>query len=249
MQPQFNYLVTGAGRDIGKAIAVELAREGSFAVLHYCNNSDGVDSTITEIREKGGDGIGIQADFRYEQDLVSFTASVRDALQGRGLDALIHNSAFTTASNEGDLEPGALRDVLLVNTLAPYLITDSLVENLNENSSIIALSIAATTKVFSPNFGFFAASKAALETLVMNWAVQFGPRKIRANAVAPGIVDVNFRSELLENKDFRYELEQNTALGRPGTPSDVASVVSSLISSKQRWITGQTVEASGGWKL
>lgn len=89
MRGQFNYLVTGAGRDIGQSIAVALAQNGSFAILHFSSNSDGVDKTIAEIQEKGGDGIRIQADFRNPEESQPLSESAKSALNGRGLDALI----------------------------------------------------------------------------------------------------------------------------------------------------------------
>ena len=245
----FNYLVTGAGRDIGQAIAVALARSGSFGILHHSDSQEGAKQTLKSVRDKGGDGVVMQADFRCSREVALFGSVVRQTLDGRKLTALVHNSAFTSASVAGELDSSALTDVLSVNVLAPYLITDSLSTELADAGSIVAISIAATNKVFSPDFGFFAASKAALETMVKNWAAQFGSRQIRANAVAPGVIDVNFRSNLLKDEDFRRSLESGTALGRPGTPDDVADLVKFLTSPESRWITGQTIEASGGWKL
>ncbi|MBC8120638.1 MAG: SDR family oxidoreductase, partial [Gemmatimonadaceae bacterium] len=77
----------------------------------------------------------------------------------------------------------------------------------------------------------------------------FAPRKIRSNAIAPGVVEVNFRAELLKDPEFRQNLESMTALGRPGTVDDIAQVVQFLASEQSGWITGQVIDSSGGWKL
>ena len=115
----FNYLVTGAGRDIGQAIAVALARSGSFGILHHSDSQEGAKQTLKSVRDKGGDGVVMQADFRCSREVALFGSVVRQTLDGRKLTALVHNSAFTSASVAGELDSSALTDVLSVNVLAP----------------------------------------------------------------------------------------------------------------------------------
>ena len=243
------YLVTGAGRDIGRGIAEILATAGSFAVLHYSNSKEGAEETLNAIRAKGADGVLVHADFTKIETVVSFCEEVTTALRGYKLNTLVHNAAFTTSSAAGHLDSTALHDTLKANVLFPYLLTDALSPVLADSGSIIALSVGATQKVFSPDFGFFCASKAAIDTLVRNWAVQFAPRKIRANAIAPGVVEVNFRAGLLKDPAFRQNLESMTTLARPGTVSDIAQIAQFLASEQSGWITGQVIDSSGGWKL
>lgn len=249
MPQPHTYMVTGAGRDIGRSIAEILATAGSFAVLHYSSSKEGAEKTLTAIRAKGADGVLVQADFTKTETVASFCEEITAALKGRKLSTLVHNAAFTAPSAAGNLDSAALHNVLKANVLFPYLLTDALSPILADSGSIIALSVSATQKVFSPDFGFFCASKAAIDTLARNWAVQFAPRKIRANAIAPGVVEVNFRAELLKDPEFRQNLESMTALGRPGTVDDIAQVVQFLASEQSGWITGQVIDSSGGWKL
>ncbi|MBC7997113.1 MAG: SDR family oxidoreductase [Leptolyngbya sp.] len=243
------YLITGAGRDIGRAIAEELATPESFAIIHCNSSKEGAEETLAMVRAKGGDGAVVLADFTNLDGFEILANSVKELLEGRKLNNLIHNAAFTSASPAGELNLVALDNVLKVNVLTPYLLTDALSPVLADGGSIVAITIAATQKVFSPEFGFFCASKAAVDTLVRNWAIQFAPRRIRANAVAPGVVEVNFRADLLKNAEFRTRLESETAMGRPGTVTDIANVVHFLASNKSGWITGQVIDSSGGWKL
>ena len=107
----------------------------------------------------------------------------------------------------------------------------------------------AMGSVFSPDYAFFFATKAAVDTLVKHWAVALGGRKIRANSVASGVIAVNFRAALLKDPAFRLALERDTALGRAGRVSDVTEVVSFLASKDAQWITGSTIQTSGGWRL
>lgn len=249
MDRTHTYLVTGAGRDIGRAIAEKLATPKSFALIHCNSSQTGADQTLSMIRSRGGDGAVLIADFTKTDDVTRLAREVIARLEGRKLNSLIHNSAVTSASIQGALDPTVLENVMKANILAPYILTDALSNVLANGSSITAITIAATEKVFSPDFGFFCSSKAAMNILVRNWAVQFASRKIRVNAVAPGVVEVNFRADLLKNEEFRKSLEASTAMSRPGTVEDIADVVHFLSSEQSGWITGQVIEASGGWKL
>ncbi len=244
-----NFLVTGAGRDIGRAIALALGGPGTLGVIHYANSAEGAESTLAGLRSLGGDGIAIQADLCDEHQVTQFLEDVAAALLGRQLDTLVLNAASTAATPMGDAPIDALKSMLAVNVLAPQRIVDGLSIHLSDGASIVAMSIAAVRQVFSPDFAFFSATKAAVDVLIKGWAVGLGSRGIRANAVAPGVVDVNFRADLLKDPGFRAALVGATALGRPGQIGDVADVVAFLASDKARWVTGQTIDASGGWKL
>ena len=215
------FLVTGAGRDIGQGIARQLAGPGCFGVLHCTRSRAGAEATLDALRSAGGDGIVLQADFSDDDAVGRFLERAMAALQG----------------------------MLAVNVLASHRIMDALAPRLADGAAIIALSIAAVRQVFSPDFAFFSGTKAATDVLVKGWAVTLGRRGIRVNAVAPGVVDANFRSDLLKDETFRVALEGATALGRPVRIDDIADVVAFLASDKARWITGQVIDASGGWKL
>lgn len=243
------FLVTGAGRDIGRAIAERLGGPDTFGVVHYASSADSAEATLASLRSAGGDGVAIRADFSHDAEVTRFLSDVASALAGRRLDTLVLNAAFTAATPMGATPLDALRAMLAVNVLAPQRIVDGLAPHLADGAAIVAMSIAAVRQVFSPDFAFFSATKGAVDVLIKGWAVGLGPRGIRVNGVAPGVVDANFRTELLKDPDFRAALESATALGRPGQIADVADVVAFLASEKARWITGQIIDASGGWKL
>jgi 3-oxoacyl-[acyl-carrier protein] reductase len=245
----FNFLVTGAGRDIGQAIAVKLARPGSFAILHYHESIEGAQQTLDAVREAGGDGTIIKADLGTLEGISTLANSAIDALNGSMLHAIILNAAATAPAPIGGDDDLALQQMVSVNILGAWRLVNLLSPVIAQNGSVTAITIAAARQVFHPDFGFFTATKAAVESFVKAWAVGFGPRGIRANAVAPGVVEVNFRSELLADPDFRAQLEQVTALGRAGQPHDISDIVAFLVSDNARWITGQVIDASGGWRL
>lgn len=120
---------------------------------------------------------------------------------------------------------------------------------MSDGGVIVTLSVAATQKIFSPDFAYFSATKAAVDCLVRHWAVALGHRAIRVNAVAPGVIEANFRAQLLQDAAFRQELESATALKRVGQIDDVVDVVEFLASAESRWITGQVIDVSGGWRI
>lgn len=243
------YLVTGAGRDIGAAIARRLARPGAFAILHYANSAAGAEDVLATIRKAGADGVTIRADLSRAEETSALAEALRHHLGDRALDALVLNAAATSPSPLGSVDATALESMLAVNVLAPTRLMDALHPRLADGAAVVAMSVAAVRQVFHPHFAAFAATKAAADALVRGWAVALGPRGIRVNSVAPGVVDANFRAELLKDDGFRQTLEAQTALGRAGRPDDIAEVVAFLASRESRWITGQVIDASGGWRL
>lgn len=243
------FLVTGAGRDIGRAIVDRLIAPNAFGILHYSSSSAGAENALAALREAGADGVVVQADLADDAAVGRFVAEAEHALGGRGLDTLVLNAAATAATPQGATPCEVLHTMLAVNVVAPQRIVDGLALRLADGGTITTLSIAAVRQVLSPDFAFFSATKAAVDILVKGWAVAFGARGIRVNSVAPGVVDANFRAELLRDASFRGALEAATALGRPGQIDDVADVVAFLASPQARWITGQVIDASGGWKL
>lgn len=244
-----NILVTGAGRDIGAAVARRIVGADGYALLHAAGSSEGAEASLALIRAVGADGAVLNADFRDDAAVAAFIADAIQTLSGRRLDAIVLNAAFTAAVPIGQPALSEWRAMLDVNVLAPQRIVDALEPHMSDGGAIIALSIAATRHVFDASFGFFTATKAATDALVRHWAVAYGPRGIRANSVAPGVIDANFRSSLLKDPAFRDPLIATTALRRTGEIDDVVDVVAFLVSDASRWITGSVIDASGGWEL
>lgn len=244
-----HYLVTGAGRDIGRAIAVRLAGPGRFAIVHYAHSEAGAADTLRAVRAAGGDGVMLRADLSTLNGIEELIQATDRVLSGRRMDTLVMNAAATAAVVPGAAVDEDLQTLLAVNVLGPVRLMDRMIPRLADGGAVLTLSVAAVRQVFAPEFGFFSATKGAVDVMVRAWAQALGPRGIRVNAIAPGVVDANFRSELLKDPGFRSTLENATALGRAGAPADIAEVAAFLVSDQARWITGQIVDASGGWKL
>jgi 3-oxoacyl-[acyl-carrier protein] reductase len=243
------FLVTGAGRDIGHSIALKLMSPEAFGIFHYANSGNGAARLLAQLRALGGDGIAVQADLGTSSGVETLIAATLAAIGKRKIDTVVFNAAATAATPVGNSDDAALNAMIAVNLLAPQRLMNKLVGHLSDNASVTAISIAAIRQVFHPDYAFFTATKAGVDVLVKGWAVALGPRGIRVNSVAPGVVDANFRSAMLADPAFRASLEAATALGRSGRPDDIAAVVHFLASEDARWITGQTIDASGGWML
>ncbi|MEM8506059.1 MAG: SDR family oxidoreductase [Cyanobacteria bacterium P01_D01_bin.1] len=242
-------LVTGAGRDIGQKIAECLGKDKNFVICHYASSRDGAEQALERVIQSGGSGAVIQADLRDATSSTLLADKVIEVLAGRQLDILISNAAIAAASPLGQTELTDIQAMTAVNLLAPVELINRLAPHVSDNGTIITLSVAATQRIFSPDFAYFSATKAAVDCLVRHWAVALGTRGIRVNAIAPGVIEANFRAQLLQDSTFRHELESATALKRVGQIDDVVDVVEFLTSVKSRWITGQVIDVSGGWKI
>jgi NAD(P)-dependent dehydrogenase (short-subunit alcohol dehydrogenase family) len=174
---------------------------------------------------------------------------VVEVLAGRQLDIFVSNAAIAAASPLGRTELTDIQAMTAVNLLAPFELINQLAPHMSDGGAIITLSVAATQRIFSPDFAYFSATKASVDCLVRHWAVALGTRGIRVNAIAPGVIEANFRAQLLQDATFRNELELATALKRVGQIDDVVDVVEFLTSAQSRWITGQVIDVSGGWKI
>ncbi|MBC7881441.1 MAG: SDR family oxidoreductase [Anaerolineae bacterium] len=241
--------VTGAGRDIGRSIAERLGKSKNFVIFHYASSRIGAEQALERVMQSGGNGAVIQADLRDSEGPETLANKVVEVLAGRPLDVFVSNAAIAAASPLGQTELTDIQAMTMVNLLAPFELINRFAPHMSDGGAIITLSVAATQRIFSPDFAYFSATKAAVDCLVRHWAVALGSRGIRVNAIAPGVIEANFRAQLLQDAAFRHELESATALKRVGQIDDVVDVVEFLTSAESRWITGQVIDVSGGWKI
>lgn len=241
--------VTGSGRDIGQKIAERLGKSKNFIIFHYASSRIGAEQALARVVECGGSGAIIHADLRDSESSVMLADRVVEILAGRQLDVFVSNAAIAAPSPLGQTELTDIQAMTAVNLLAPFELINRLAPHIRDGGSVITLSVAATQRIFSPDFAYFSATKAAVDCLVRHWAVALGTRGIRVNAIAPGVIEANFRAQLLQDSTFRHGLESVTALKRIGQIDDVVDVIEFLTSEASRWITGQVIDVSGGWKI
>lgn len=231
--PQRVALVTGGARGIGRAAALALLQDHLVAITYHTTKPVGLPDGI----------LAIQADLAKPGSHGKVIQAVLDQF-GR-IDVLVNNAGALALSSleEVDLEAcGAMFDV---NVLAPYGLLAAALPHLGMGSAVI--NISSVNAVLPPRgASLFGASKAALELWTRGMAKELGTRGIRVNGVAPGAIDVEDAPRSVE---LRKLFIAETALGRLGTPDDIAAVVGFLASDQAGFMTGEVLTVSGGYRL
>jgi 3-oxoacyl-[acyl-carrier protein] reductase len=246
-------LVTGASRGIGRATAVALAEAGAHVLVHYGRSAQEAKSLVDDIRAKGGRADAIRADLRTPEGATLLAKEVR-SIVGERLDVLVSNAGISKAAIIKDYTVEDFDALFATNVRSPFFLVQQLLPILGEGSNIVVISsigaraVVGTPDLDKPSILAYAATKGALVSLVKNWAAMLGPRGIRVNAVAPGVIDTDM-SNFAKTEAGRNVVLGMQALKRIGKPEDVADVVAFLASDSARWITGASIPVDGGSKL
>ena len=239
-------LVTGASRGMGRATALALAAAGARVIVHYGRNADEAKAVVDQIRAAGGRADAIPVDLGAPDGAHKLAAQLRDLIGDR-LDILVSNAGISKAAAIEEMTVADFDQLFAVNVRAPYFLLQQTLPLLGKGSSVVFLSsLGARTAV--GNLSAYAGTKGAIDTLVKYFAAALGPRGIRVNAVAPGVIDTDM-SNFTKTDDGRALVMGMQSLKRIGTPADVASVVAFLASDEARWITGDIIAVDGGSKL
>jgi 3-oxoacyl-[acyl-carrier protein] reductase len=247
-------LVTGASRGIGRATALALADAGAYVLVHYGKSQKDADALVADIRGKGGKADAVGADLAAPEAAVELAAKVR-SLVGDRLDIVVANAGISKAGRIEDHTLADFDNLFATNVRAPFFLVQQLLPLLGEGSSVIVttslaarVSPGAPGQAGAPSLPAYAATKGALETLVKHWAALLGPRGIRVNAIAPGVIETDM-SNFTKTETGRNLALNMQSLKRIGKPEDVADVIAFMASDGARWITGASIPVDGGSKL
>lgn len=239
-------LVTGGSRGIGKAVALQLARDGvTDIIINYVQDDDAANATADEIRAVGGRCLPVRANLAYPQTIAELFDPIRESYNR--LDILVHCAALGAFKPTIDIKPNQWDISMNVNARS-FLLCVQRALPLMKGSSIVAVSSLGSRRAI-PNYGAIGASKGALESLVRQLAFELAPRGIRVNAVAGGLVETESTGRFPNADEMRDYIRHRTVAGRLGQPEDIADVVGFLVSPAARWLYGQIIIADGGLSL
>ena len=245
-------LVTGGSRGIGRGIAERLAAAGALVVVNYASNDEAAQQTIGAIEAQGGYAFAIRAHLgkpgAIETVVSSFDQEVTRRTGTNGLDILINNIGGGDYATIETTTPESYDHTFNNNVRVPFFVTQALLPRLRRGGRVVNISSAAS-RLAGVDFITYSMSKAAVDMFTRVLAKHLGPRGIAVNSVAPGFTANETNARELNDPVKKKAIEDLTALGRFGEVSDIAEFVYALASPAGRWITGQNIEASGGFRL
>jgi 3-oxoacyl-[acyl-carrier protein] reductase len=241
-------VVTGASKGIGAAIARAFGAEGASVAVNYASDKAGAEKVAADINEAGGWAVAIQADLAKPQDIGRLFA---EAYRQFGkLDVLINNAGVFRFGPLAEVEPGEFHRQFDINVLGPILAAREAARYFGkEGGNIINVSSVVSEAAIADSV-IYSATKGALDAVTRVLARELGPRRVRVNTIAPGMIETEgVHSAGFIGGDFQKNVEASTPLGRIGQPEDVAKVALFLASGESQWVTGERIAVAGGNQL
>jgi 3-oxoacyl-[acyl-carrier protein] reductase len=238
-------VVTGASKGIGAAIAKALSAAGAAVVVNYSSSKAEAERVVAEIAAKGGKAAAIQGDVAKPGEVTRLFDETKKAF-GR-LDVLVNNAGVYKFVPLEQITAEEYRRQFDINVLGTLLATKEAAKHFGpDGGSVINLSSVVSQNAI-PTASIYSATKAAVDSITRVLAAELGPRKIRVNAIAPGVVETEgTHTAGMIGSDFEKAAVATTPLGRIGQPDDIARVAVFLASSDSGWITGERLLTSGG---
>lgn len=240
-------IVTGGSKGLGASIALHLAKEGAAVAVNYGKSKEGAQHVVDAIIRDGGKAFAIQASLSNPEDIKRLFSETKK--KWGKIDILVNNAGIYEFAPLEDVTPDYFHNTFDLNVLGLLLACKESAQYFGPSGgSIINLSSIASTAAV-PNTSVYSASKAAVSAITRCLGAELGPRKIRVNAVCPGMVETEgLHSTGIADSDLRKQVEEQTPLGRIGKPEDVAPAVVFLASDDASWITGESLFISGGFR-
>jgi 3-oxoacyl-[acyl-carrier protein] reductase len=238
-------LVTGGSRGIGRAITLALARHGATVMACYRNGGEAVDSLDKELEQIGGDHRLVPADVAAPEAVDELTEECREDFGA--LDVVVNNAGVTSRAPIAQLPLAEWQRVMDTNLTGAFLVTQKALPLMRPGGSIVNIGSRAA-RAGMPASSHYTATKAGLVGFTRSLAKELGPRGIRVNVVAPGVIDTG--EEQNAPPEARAAIAARTgglaALGRRGSPDEVAGAVVFLASDLSTYLTGATIDVDGG---
>lgn len=238
-------VVTGGGRDIGRAISVALANHGAKVVVNYNSSEAGANETVAEIKAAGGEAIAVKADVSNMNQIKSLKAKTVEAF-GKEVHILVNNAGGLFARKKLQEFDDAFYDLVMdVNFKSTVFVMQAFEPLMGAGSSVINLSSLAARDGGGGGSALYASSKGATTTFTRAMAKELGPKGIRVNAVCPGLIGTKFHDDFTKD-EIRTAVAGKTPVRREGRADEVADLVVYLASDKSTFVTGANFDINGG---
>ena len=238
-------VVTGASKGIGAQIARTLGKAGAAVAVNYSSDEKGAAGVVGDIVADGGKAVAIQASVARPDDVKRLFAETRQALGAP--DILVNNAGVFAFAPLENVEADEFHRQFDINVLGTILSAREAADAFGDKGgSIVNVSSIVSTGAI-PGSVVYSATKGAVDAVTRVLAAELGPRGIRVNTIAPGMVETEgTHTAGFIGSDFQKDAVKGTPLGRIGQPDDIAEVVLFLASDAARWVTGERIEAGGG---
>ena len=239
-------LVTGASKGIGAAIAQELAANGAVVAVNYSSSPEGADKVVAAITAAGGKAIAVQANLADPKSIAGLVDTV--VKQFGPIDILVNNAGVYEFASLEQITPEHFHKQFDLNVLGLLLTTQAAVAKFNPAGGSVINIGSVVGQYAAANGSVYSATKGAVDSITVSLSKELGPRKIRVNALNPGLVETEgTHGAGFIGSDFHASAEKGTPLGRIGQPQDIATAVAFLASEDSGWLSGQAIYASGGY--
>jgi NAD(P)-dependent dehydrogenase (short-subunit alcohol dehydrogenase family) len=246
-------LVTGGSRGIGRGIALRLAQDGCAAVaITYHSDKASAETSAKDIEAAGAIAVPVRARLEDPSEILALFETVDAELQRRlgtnRLDIVVNNAGSGGWDTLETSVPKTFDEIVAIHARAPFFVTQAAVSRMPKGGRIINMS-SGWSKRPSGMAPVYSMAKAAVNAMTEALANELGPRGITINTVAPGWTVTDGTAGPRQDPKLVAQVEAETALGRFGQPADIAAVVSAFASDDSAWLTGQYVDASGGYRI
>ncbi|HTJ49963.1 MAG TPA: glucose 1-dehydrogenase [Cyclobacteriaceae bacterium] len=238
-------VVTGASKGIGAEIAKRLAAEGAAVLVNYATSKEGAEKVVDAIAKDGGRAIAVQGSVANQADVDRIFTEAKNAFGT--VDILVNNA--------GIYQFGAIEDVTVeefnrqfnTNVLGLLLVTKGAVKSFGDKGGSIINIGSLVTRITPPGSSIYTATKGAVDSITQVLSKELGARNIRVNSINPGMVETEgTHAAGFIGSEFHTNAVKSTPLGRTGQPQDIAQIAVFLAADDSRWLTGETIIASGG---
>ncbi len=236
-------LITGAGRGIGRQVALDFGAEGAKVCVNYAHSAAAAESVVSEIESAGGRAMSCRADITDSARVAAMTDAIMAAFGS--IDILVNNAGLNRDGPFLDMAEADWDQVCAVNLKGPFLVSQAVARQMMAGEGGVIINISATTTTQGrPNAANYCASKAGLNMLTKCMALELGP-KVRVNGIGLGFVDSPLIREVFTEEELSQVID-GTPLRRMTTIEETASFIKLLASRSTSFITGQTIMFDGG---